>query len=383
MRNLERDLIMASIVIVVFSVSLIIERLMALAVVPLLLFLFPSRFSAGVRDIHFSAPAYVGDEVIIRFAVNVVGLGYAKIVLKTEGIMDVSDGNPKAGGFVPFFRKFTVNVRGKAIKRGKINFGQTEVIFNDIFLLKESTKELEMDATAEVKVRVKKVRKVRARRKKVRESYPDIDISKIGVPGTDFREIRAYIPGDPVKFINWKATAKRNDILVNEFEVEGKRAVWFVVNTSSHSFSEREYLENALTVTASLAYYFTKRGHKTALTLTGSGKTIHPDLGKKQFYRMMFELTNAEFSGKDSLIAMREVKKLIMYHMPFVVYITHIHDDMNAVVELIKSGLKCKTVVVAGKEYENDLAKIARELMTREKLRRGADVMKDVIRVRM
>ncbi len=383
MKELEKDLLMMAITIVVLSVSLVIGRVLVLAIIPLLLFLFPSQFHLKVQGIYFNPPTHVGDEVILNLNTVIFGLGYAKISMNVEDLMEVIEGNPKTGGFVPFFRKFRISVKGKATKRGEVNFGRISVRFNDVFLLKETRKDFNVDATAEVKVKVKKVRKVKARRQRVKESYPDIDISKIGVPGTDFREIRKYIPGDPVKFINWKATAKRNEILVNEFEVEGKRAIWFVVNTSDYIFNEREYLENALTTTASLAYYFSKRGHKIALTLTGSGKTLHPDMGKKQFYRVMRELTIAEFGRKTPLMSVKEAKKLIMYHMPFVLYLTNIHDDLMALNELKKLGLKCKLIVVEGKEYHNDLARTAFEILLRGKLRKDADIVKDTVRVRM
>ncbi len=383
MRHLERGLLTLTVTILVLSISLVMERILVLALIPLILLMFPSGFHVKVRDVHFSPPSHVGDDVKLRCSIAVMGFGYAKIKLVCDDILEVTEGDARTGGLVPVYREFQIDVRGVAKKRGRINFGKIAIEFDDIFLTKKSQKELDIQADADVKVRVKKVRKIRARRRKVRESYPDIDISKLGVPGTDFREIREYIPGDPVKFINWKATARREKILVNEFEVEGKRAVWFVINSSHHVFADEEYFENALTVAASLAYYFTKRGHKTALTLTGSGKTLHPDLGKKQFYRIMSELILAEFDEKKPVVAVREVKKLMMYHMPFVIYITHVHDDLSALKELQRSGIKSKPVVVPGKEYRRDLAKAAYRLMVREKMRRDADILKETIRVRM
>lgn len=383
MRHLEKGLLTLTVTILVLSVSLIIERILVLAIVPLLLLVFPSRFHVKVKDVHFSPPSHVGDSMTLRCNIAVMGFGYAKIKLVCDEILEITEGDGRTGGFVPVYREFEVHVKGLAKKRGRINFGKIAVEFDDVFLIKKSRKEIDIQTTADVKVKVNKVKKIRAKRRKVRESYPDIDISKLGVPGTDFREIREYIPGDPVKFINWKATAKREKILVNEFEIEGKRAVWFVINSSHHVFADEEYFENALTVVASLAYYFTKRGHKTALTLTGSGKTLHPDMGKKQFYRIMSELILAEFGEKKPLVAVREVKKLMMYHMPFVVYITHVHDDLSALKELQKSGIKSKPVVVPGKEYSKDLARAAYKLMLREKIRKDADIVRGTIRVRM
>ena len=383
MKRLERDLLKLLVALIALSVVLIMEKILFLALMVLVLYLIPSKFYAKVTDFYFDPPTHVGDDVMLSFTVSTVGIGYARISLKTDETVDVMEGNPKTGGFVPLFRRFRIHVKGIAVKRGKVNFGVVDVKFDDIFLLKESAKEIRLNAESEVRVRVRKVRKIRAKRRKVRDSYPDIDLSKIGVPGTDFREIREYMPGDPVKFINWKATAKKNEILVNKFEVEGKRVVWFVVNTSLHPFAERDYLENALETAASLAHYFTKRGHKTALTLTGTAKTIYPDLGKKQFNRIIRELTIAEFGDRDPVVTVNETKKLMMYHMPFVIYITNIHDDLSAFSELIKSGLKSKMIVIHGKDCSNTIANTALSMMLRHKMRMDADVVKDTVRVRI
>ena len=383
MKSLERELLKLLAVLIVLSVMLIMEKILLLALMVLILYLIPSKFHTGVTGLYFNPPSHVGDEVVLGFTVTIAGIGYARISLKTDEMVHVVEGNPRTGGFVPLFRRFRIHVRGVALKRGRVNFGILNVRFDDVFLLKESSKEIRLNAESEVRVRVRKVKKIRAKRRKVRDSYPDIDVSRIGVPGTDFREIRKYMPGDPVKFINWKATAKKNEILVNEFEVEGKRAVWFVINTSHHPFADRYYLENALETAASLAYYFTRRGHKTALTLTGTAKTIYPDLGRKQFNRIIKELTTAEPESRTPIATLNETKKLMMYHMPFVIYITHIHDDLSAFNELRKSGLKSKLMIVYGKESSNTLAGIAMSMMLRHKIRKGADVVRDTVRVRL
>ena len=66
--------------------------------------------------------------------------------------------------------------------------------------------------------------------------FPVIDVAKIGVATTDFREIRNYVYGDPVKNINWKATARCTSPqawpLTNEYEVEGKKTVWIFQDAS-------------------------------------------------------------------------------------------------------------------------------------------------------
>lgn len=45
-------------------------------------------------------------------------------------------------------------------------------------------------------------------------------------------DIREYVPGDPFKFINWKATARsiEGKLMVNNYEREGLRNVIFLAD---------------------------------------------------------------------------------------------------------------------------------------------------------
>ncbi|WP_457591348.1 DUF58 domain-containing protein [Geoglobus sp.] len=382
MKKIEKDLLGYVITLTVIAVALVLEKLLIFALVPLALYLFPAGMSVRAGRVEFREPVYVGDEVLFTAEFTAYGFGYLRLRCETEETVNVTSGSLASGGFVPGVRRFTISYSGKVRKRGKINFGEISCTSEDVFLLKSREWKLNLDLMTEVRVRVRKVRKVKTRRVKTRESLPDVDISKIGVPGTDFREIRHYRPGDPIKFINWKATARRGEVLVNEFEVEGKRTVWFVVNTSEHEFAEEEYLENALSVTASLCHYFIRRGHKVALTLTGSGRTVYPDVGRRQFFRIVKELTDADFGERSPVDTIMDGKKLMMYHMPFVVYVTSIHDGSRAVIELKKAGMPVKVIVVEGREYSTWLARSMKKLLVREKLRGGAEVVRETIAVR-
>ncbi len=382
MKRIERDLIGYVIVITSIAVALVVEKLLVLSAIPLVFYLFPARMSVKVRASDFRRPIYVGDDVTIAAEFIVYGFGYLKLKCKVDGLVDITQGSQTAGGFVPGVRTFRIWFRGKAVKRGKVNFGRISCTSEDVFLLKAVEWDLDLGLSCEVKVRVRKVRKVKTKRVFAKTSLPDVDVSKIGVPGTDFREIRSYRPGDPIKFINWKASARKGEVLVNEFEVEGKRTVWFVVNTSAHEFFEREYLENALSAAASLCHYFVRRGHKVALTLTGDRTTIYPDVGRRQFYRVVRELTVAEKGESDPLDSVMESKKMMMYHMPYVIYITSIHDDGRVVSELMKSGIPVKQMVVEGREYSHWLARALKKVALRNRLRGGAEVVRDVIAVR-
>lgn len=55
---------------------------------------------------------------------------------------------------------------------------------------------------------------------------------RVAGEGSDLREVREYRQGDPWKRIAWKASAKRNKLLVREMEHDERDIVWIVVDAS-------------------------------------------------------------------------------------------------------------------------------------------------------
>jgi len=118
--------------------------------------------------------------------------------------------------------------------------------------------------------------------------FPLADIPRVGIPSTDFREIRGYVAGDPVKNINWKATARRqtNSPLVNEYEKEGKKAVLLfmdVTATAQAGNSLDSLLEYAIEATSNFVLYFSNRGYKVGLAINSMPPLFfYPDSGRRQ-----------------------------------------------------------------------------------------------------
>ncbi|MFC4058065.1 DUF58 domain-containing protein [Planomonospora corallina] len=53
--------------------------------------------------------------------------------------------------------------------------------------------------------------------------------------GTEFDSLREYVPGDDVRSIDWRATARRNDVVVRTWRPERDRRVLIVLDTSRTS----------------------------------------------------------------------------------------------------------------------------------------------------
>lgn len=50
--------------------------------------------------------------------------------------------------------------------------------------------------------------------------------------GSDLREVREYVPGDPFKRIAWKASSRRGKLMVREMEHEERALVWVLLDAS-------------------------------------------------------------------------------------------------------------------------------------------------------
>ena len=47
----------------------------------------------------------------------------------------------------------------------------------------------------------------------------------------EFEQIKEYVPGDDIRTINWKATAKHGDLMVNQFQDEKAQPIYSIIDT--------------------------------------------------------------------------------------------------------------------------------------------------------
>lgn len=75
----------------------------------------------------------------------------------------------------------------------------------------------------------------------------------------EFEQIKEYIAGDDVRNINWKATAKKNELMVNQFQDEKSQPVYSVIDKGRvmkmpfHELSLLDYAINAALVISNIA----------------------------------------------------------------------------------------------------------------------------------
>jgi uncharacterized protein (DUF58 family) len=107
-------------------------------------------------------------------------------------------------------------------------------------------------------------------------------------PGTEFFEIRDYIPTDEFRRINWKASARVGNLLSNEYEWERMADVYIVLDSTRSSI---HFSTDYIKMCASIGDYFLRLGNRVGLVAIGKFWTwVRSGSGRKQLIRLVDNL---------------------------------------------------------------------------------------------
>jgi len=130
--------------------------------------------------------------------------------------------------------------------------------------------------------------------------------------GMAFSEVREYMPGDPIRSIDWNVTARLNHPYVKVFEEEREITLMLLVDLSaSESFGTKSQRKRDLIaeIAATLAFSATQNNDKVGAILFTNKveKFIPPKKGKSHILRIIRELINfePEHPGTDITEALR------------------------------------------------------------------------------
>jgi uncharacterized protein (DUF58 family) len=114
--------------------------------------------------------------------------------------------------------------------------------------------------------------------------------------GIEFADVRAWAPGDPVKRINWRASARRGELHVNESHPERNTDVILFVDSFAEARHEgASTLDLAVRATAALADAYVRRRDRVGLVgFGGILRWLQPGGGAVQLYRIVDALLDTE-----------------------------------------------------------------------------------------
>ena len=118
--------------------------------------------------------------------------------------------------------------------------------------------------------------------------------------GIEYVQSRPYVPGDPVKSIDWRVTARTGTTHVKEYESPKSLPVWFIVDTSaSMTLSSTRFskYELAVQIAGGLALACLDRVSPVGLLGAGSREiNFKPSLSRETILTWLHQLRHYDFS---------------------------------------------------------------------------------------
>lgn len=184
--------------------------------------------------------------------------------------------------------------------------------------------------------------------------------------------VREYAPGDPLNRIHWVSTARRNRLIVKEFELDPLAEVWLFIDAAQHIHQAEPYEkkgfdpgdfwrkrtsfelppsteEYAVSIAGSLARFYLQRGR--AVGAVAAGHTLHilpADRGGRQLVKILETLALLRADGRLPIQGLVEAQARHLLRGSTVVLITtsvaqHLFQSVDM---LQRRGLRPVVVVV-------------------------------------
>jgi uncharacterized protein (DUF58 family) len=115
------------------------------------------------------------------------------------------------------------------------------------------------------------------------------EVARTKGEGVEYADIRNFVPGDRVRSINWRASARRQGLVVNERHPERNTdVVLFVDSFVDVRAGDRSVLEQAVRAAGSLASRYLERRDRVGLVgFGGVLRWLQPGMGLNQRYRLI------------------------------------------------------------------------------------------------
>lgn len=190
---------------------------------------------------------------------------------------------------------------------------------------------------------------------------------------TNAAGIREYQPGDSYNRIHWRSTARRDQLLVKEFELDPLADVWLFLDLSRESLVERPQArpdsgqfyttppglppsteEYGITTAASLAQYFVDKGRALGfVTYAPYREIVQPDRGPRQLTRILEILAVARSETEIAIYQMLALETGHLGRGTTAVIVTASQDERWAAeaYTLARRGIRVVSVLIDPRSF--------------------------------
>lgn len=141
------------------------------------------------------------------------------------------------------------------------------------------------------------------RRRRAATRAPGLHASRFRGRGMEFSEVRAYLPGDDMRAIDWRVTARTGRLHSKCFEEERERPVWLVVELGpSMHFGTRSAFKSVAAARAAAlhAWEAYREGERVGGIIAACGSTLELPPGRTRRHLLRFLDVLADATGAHS-----------------------------------------------------------------------------------
>tara|TARA_R110002072_G_scaffold302951_1_gene490325 strand:- start:2294 stop:3625 length:1332 start_codon:yes stop_codon:yes gene_type:complete len=280
-----------------FVANIVLASLFAVTVLDIL-FVFSSKEPIKIRR-EVNTRLNLGDENnIVLFVENKTGtmINFSLI----EGYpVEMQDRSTVLTGILSSHSSKEFNYVFTPKKRGEYKFGNIFVVIRSMFYLASRRIDVRLEETIHVYPSVLQMRKYELL--VFQQQKTSAGIKKIRRLGnnSEFEQIKNYVQGDEIKSINWKATSRRNELMINQYQEEKSQSIFCIIDKSRSmqmEFDDLSMLDYSINSSLVFTNIALKKGDKAGL-ITFSDKigTVLPaDKSSGQMRRIQNVLYNQQ-----------------------------------------------------------------------------------------
>ena len=291
-----------------------------------------------------------GDELEVEIELSSTGtVARAEVLLRLPADISVVDGSNPAAVRVAGGRPRTLRLRLRAARWGAFQIGDGEVRARDPFGLFSRTHRFERTTAVKVFPRQEALRTLL--RPAETQLYSGDELSRRKGEGTEFADLRQFAFGDRVRRINWRASARRGELWVNEQHPERNvDVVLFLDSFAEARRDEAGTLDLAVRAAASLsARYIRRRDRVGLVSFGGVLRWLTPGGGLVQLYRIVDALLDTEITLSYAWKAIDVVPARTLPPQALVIALTPLLDErtVRALLDLRARGFDLAVVEVS------------------------------------
>jgi len=227
--------------------------------------------------------------------------------------------------------------------RGIHRWSPVSVIAADILGVSQTRLSLDLPSEIVVFPQVERLKAIRIRPRATRV-YSGMVPARRGGEGVEFFDVRAVLPGDPLRRVNWRASSRHADLLfINEFEQERVADVGIILdarNRSNAISQELTMFDASVRAVASLASAFLRDGNRVGMLIYGGHLDwTFPGYGKTQQQRILTALARCRMGDSEYFDQLDQIpSRLFPSYSQIVLVSPLLKDDVGPLIRLRARG---------------------------------------------